>query len=114
MVYPVIAVFGRWRLEDQEFKVILNCIVSLRPAWVTWYPITNKQRYGTADVVDGICVMHRIRSLLQWSLSAFSDFFTKFSGRIQCCTSRDLQPKADTASAPATGANQRQAELTLG
>lgn len=30
-----ISTFGRWRQKDQEFKVILNYIKSLRPSWAT-------------------------------------------------------------------------------
>lgn len=26
---------GRWRQKDQEFKVILGYLVSVRPAWAT-------------------------------------------------------------------------------
>jgi hypothetical protein len=32
---PVIPGFGRWRQEDQEFKIILRYIESSRPAWAT-------------------------------------------------------------------------------
>lgn len=32
---PVISTLGRWRGEDQELKVILGFIASLRLAWAT-------------------------------------------------------------------------------
>lgn len=34
---PVFSVLGRWRQEDQRFKVILGYIASLRLAWAKMY-----------------------------------------------------------------------------
>lgn len=34
-IMPAIPELVRWRQENQEFKVILNCVVSWMPAWAT-------------------------------------------------------------------------------
>lgn len=31
----------KWRKDDQEFKTIVSCIMSLRPAWATQDTILN-------------------------------------------------------------------------
>lgn len=35
VVYPLIPVFGRDSLEDQEFKIILGYMVNMRSVWAT-------------------------------------------------------------------------------
>lgn len=35
VVYPLIPVFGRDSLEDQEFKIILGFMVNMRSVWAT-------------------------------------------------------------------------------
>lgn len=36
---PVIIAFGRWRQEDQEFKIILGYLESWRPVWGFLRPV---------------------------------------------------------------------------
>ena len=32
---PVISALRKWCQEDQDFKVILNCVMGLNPAWAS-------------------------------------------------------------------------------
>jgi hypothetical protein len=46
---PVLPVLGRWRQEEQEFKVILGYIVSSCPAWATSFEEANKSHKSTKN-----------------------------------------------------------------
>jgi hypothetical protein len=39
---PIILGFGKWKQEDQELIIILGYIVSSRPAWASWDPVSKK------------------------------------------------------------------------
>ena len=34
---------GRWRQEDEKFRIIFSYIVGLRLAWTTRVPVSNKR-----------------------------------------------------------------------
>lgn len=40
---PVIPALGKYRQNNQEFKVVLGYIVSLKPAWDSDDPVSDKQ-----------------------------------------------------------------------
>lgn len=41
---PVISALERWKQKDQEFKVILVQIASLRPTWATCHSVSKKKK----------------------------------------------------------------------
>ena len=47
----VILVLGRWKQEDQKFKVILGYALNLRPASTIWDPISNRSPICLGSVV---------------------------------------------------------------
>lgn len=45
---PIIPTLRKWRQEDQEFNIIFNYIVTLKSAWNTTYPVSNKNQNALA------------------------------------------------------------------
>ena len=49
---PVIPVLGRWKQKDWEFKAILGYIVSMRPAWDLWKPVSQNQNQNNNNKIS--------------------------------------------------------------
>lgn len=56
---------GRWRLESQEFRVILSYMVSLRLAWEAEDPVSKQNKIRPTLSTSGRCLKNYRNYLLQ-------------------------------------------------
>jgi hypothetical protein len=68
LVHTVITALGRWKSENQEFKIILGYIMSLRSTWATWNLVQKQgksinQSINKQRIIQGYSIQGRWKTL---------------------------------------------------